>query len=403
MYIEDVITLVTDLPQFSNLQFNSLTPREHEMLVDFDLLFKRNISLTEKQASMSLRILNKMKNNLKDIIPNIDSILDDPKWKNSFRILSTHKRITIDTTKDPLTPIFVEFPYDSQLVEMFKKRNQNLHSLHKGVWDSDKKGWVFPLSEKTISWLGDTLIPRDFEVDEQFLNYYNSIIEIYEEFENQIPILVSDNDQYFFKNTHKNIPQLNTTSLIEALFIAKQYGITVWDDTISNQIKTSVSSVVKTILDSDSKNKKWINSNTVEITQLDPVLQHGGPVLIIIPGGSELELTKQWVNFAYHLGIKSDEMSVLFRLPNEQSKFNQYVKNNNLNSPLSDTTRIVFVSTKITKPLVKSGIKFNTIINLGHHSFVHFTMTAMADNVSNFINYSAKEPFTFKSWRQQEL
>jgi hypothetical protein len=93
----------------------------------------------------------------------------------------------------------------------------------------------------------------------------------------------------------------------------------------------------------------------------------------------------------------------MFRLPNEQSAFNEYVRLAGLNNPVDENTRIVFVSTKITKPLIKSGVKFNTVINLGYYNYMHFTMSTVVDNARNLVYYSMKAPTKNNKWQPQEL
>jgi hypothetical protein len=76
----------------------------------------------------------------------------------------------------------------------------------------------------------------------------------------------------------------------------------------------------------------------------------------------------------------------------------------NLNNPVDENTKVVFVSTKITKPLVKSGVKFKTVINLGYYNYLHFTMSAAVDNAQNLVYYSMKQPNNYKNkWQQHEL
>jgi hypothetical protein len=83
-------------------------------------------------------------------------------------------------------------------------------------------------------------------------------------------------------------------------------------------------------------------------------------------------------------------MSVLFRLSAESGqKFNDFVKNEGLNGPITPETKVVFISTKLPKPLLKSGIKFNTIINLGY-AMAHYTIKEYSRNHQNFINFDQK-------------
>lgn len=216
-------------------------------------------------------------------------------------------------------------------------------------------------------------------------------------------MLIQHNNTIEFKNTHKNIPQLQTSNLVETLFLAREYGVTVWDDNIDNRINTEIHPVTKTILSTTSNNYHWVNSSLHGIETLGDLINYGGPALVIIPGGSELALIKSWVEFALQSNIDVSKLSVMFRLPNEQAEFNQYVKEIGLNNPVSENTKLVFVSTKITKPLIKSGIKFNTVINLGYYSYMHFSMSTVVDNARNLVYYSMKQPTKQNKWLPREL
>ena len=133
------------------------------------------------------------------------------------------------------------------------------------------------------------------------------------------------------------------------------------------------------------------------------LLNYGGPAMVIVPGGSELEVVKQWSDFAHSLEISNEQMSVMFRLPNEQAEFNKYVKTAELNNPVDEKTRLVFVSTKITKPLIKAGIRFNTVINLGYYNYMHFSMSTVVDNARNLVYYSMKTPAKNTRWQPHVL
>ena len=78
----------------------------------------------------------------------------------------------------------------------------------------------------------------------------------------------------------------------------------------------------------------------------------------------------------------------MFRLPTESNvNFNNFVKNNGLNTPIKDSTQIVFISSKLPKPVLKSKIKFHAIINLGFDN-VHYTMRDFVKSHENVIFYS---------------
>ena len=153
-----------------------------------------------------------------------------------------------------------------------------------------------------------------------------------------------------------------------------------------------------------TNDRPWFNNTEVSIDKFTDLVKYSSPTLIIIPGGSELDSIIKWTEFVLSIGITQEEISVMFRLPNEQATFNSYVKQMNLNNPVDENTKVVFVSTKVTKPLVKSGVKFKTVINLGYYNYLHFTMSAAVDNAQNLVYYSMKQPNNYKNkWQQREL
>lgn len=411
MYIEDVITKVGTQWFYTgkNPDFESfLISKDFEVISSMSDQLTSGNGLTEKQAGLALRILNKNSLAISDVVPDIYNILVNPSWKNPFRVLPTEKKISIDEIEEPGSPkrtaILLSFPYDHELVEEFKNRNYKVHDVHRGSWNVRIKSWVFSLTEKNIIYLGDKLLERGFQACEKFSNYYNELKAACNEFDKHVPMLSYRNGTFEIINAHPSIPQPNTDSVVEALFFAKKYGVLVWDDTIDQMLASHDNVITSKILNSSKNDRVWINHDEIDIDKFDDLVYYGGNILIVVPGGSELALTKKWVNFLNRVGVQNEQISVMFRLPNEHAQFNTYVREEQLNNPVTENTRVVFVSTKITKPLVKSGIKFKTAINLGYYNYMHFTMNALMDGMSNMVFYSMKAPTErLTTWQQHEL
>jgi hypothetical protein len=395
-YVEDVIENIgygfsIPVPHFLN-------HNEHSIMASLSDQVSSGQALTEKQAMLAIRLLDKYKNNIRPIISDIDSILTSPKWKYPFRKISSIRKIDIEDNK-----ITVEFPYSDDIVTLFRTRNSTIHELHRGLWDAGIKKWKFSLTEKNVLWIIDSFKDRDFQISEKLLSLYNDINVIRENVETYVPMLSIKDGKYTIVNGHRSIPQPDTINLTEALFHAKNYGITVWDEEVSLKIKNELNSYTKVIIESSIHDRPWFNSDEAKIDDVfGDLLNFGGPLLVIVPGGSEYQLVKEWSKFALSQGILSNEMSVMFRLPNNQADFNQYIKENGLNTPVDSHTKIVFVSTKITKPLIKSGINFRSVINLGYYNYMHFSMATMVDNVCNLVYYNMKAPNKTK-WLPHEL
>lgn len=412
MYIEDLIQSACG-PFFWQMQSPSsnvsMSPRDRDMLNSFyEQLYYRNSDLTEKQGKLAVSILKRNKDILRPHFPNIDLILDNPQWRNPFRVLSTVNKISIGVVDSQnlnyknKKSIIIEFPYNLELVDVLRKRNQDVHDLYKGHWDPNHKKWLFSLTEKNILWLGKNLLPKSFDADDQFLEYFKQVTEVCEQVENHAPMLSIQDGKYQIVNASSRIPQPETDDLVQALFFARLYGIVNWDDAIGKEVD-KLNPITRGVLAFNKKSYPWFNSEEIAIDNFVDLLQNASPALIVIPGGGELVELKKWHQFSKSLGIGSQEISVLFRLPNDRADFNKYVKDENLNNAVDENTKLVFVSTKIPKPLVKSDIKFDTVINLGYYNYVHFTMSTIINNATNLVYYSTKELSRDPRWRRQEL
>ena len=326
MYIEELIQLATSTGQFLFGQTPILvTGNDYRILesISSQLVYNNN-HLTEKQATLVVKLLKKNRDTLRPYVPNIDAVLENPQWKFPFRIIPSVKRVSIQKSEDSQENfILVEFPYDDALVTTFRKRNSEVHDLHKGQWNSNLKKWAFGLTEPSVMWIGDTLLSLGFSADETFSSYYQELVELRSQFEKTIPMLVSTDNGFEIVNAHKKVPQPETGDLAKAVLHARDYGITVWDDKIDQRITNELNPVLSAVVKNSSN---WFNSETTPIEYFKELFVHSGPVLIVVPGGSELEHLSKWTEFSLNLGITTEQISVMFRLPNEKADFNAYVK-----------------------------------------------------------------------------
>jgi hypothetical protein len=107
---------------------------------------------------------------------------------------------------------------------------------------------------------------------------------------------------------------------------------------------------------------------------------------VIIPSENETASVTKNVEFFNSIGIDNSNMNVLFRLPTETDKnFNDYVKNNGLNSPISNNTKVVFISTKIPKTILGNKLEFNSVLNYNYYN-AHYKIRDFLKNKVNVIN-----------------
>lgn len=381
MNIEDLISELV----FARI---SLQTYDTNLVYSFYDQVSRGSGLTEKQSVLAVRILKRYSQQLSQFLnKDVSPFLQSPAFRLPIRKISNDRRLTIATHSTMGRVIKAVFPYNEKTVENIRK---NRDSIGQAQWDKDEKCWFFSLNENALQFLS-TL--EQFEYDETVELFINQIKDIHNDIEKYVPMLIVEDLTPKLKNCDKNMPDLNQNDFISAIFEARKRGVCTWDDTINRFIDSDeVDPITREFLKTDPGERFGVDSEIHQIFSLSTVVANLLPVMVVIPGGDELDKMTLARDFFKDLGIENEEMSVMFRLPsNTHGLFNEYIKLNELNSPISEKTKVVFVSSKIPKPIFKSKIKFNCILNLGY-SNVHYTMQNFLKNHENAIMYSkAKE------------
>ena len=237
MYIEELIQFVTSTGQhmFNRFPTSSLGLNDYRILESIaSRLYYNQDLLTEKQATLIIKLLKKNRDVIRPFVPTIDDHIDNPQWQHPFRIIPSTKKISV--TEGSEACINLEFPFDQEVVETFRKRNQEVHPIHQGAWNNSNKCWRFNLTETNIEWLGSFLLPKGFEAEPRFSDLLAEVTGVVNSIEQHLPMLVQTSTGFELRNAHPKIPQPETTDLVEALFWARDYGINSWDDTIDDAL-----------------------------------------------------------------------------------------------------------------------------------------------------------------------
>lgn len=349
----------------------------------------RGTGFTEKQANLAIRILKKHLSDLSVLLrTDVQPFIDEPVFRYPIRQINNQKRMFVTKDDRNVDIIQVEFPFNEAYVSEIRKQRGDTEIVQ---WDKDRRAWFFGISESNIQFLMNFANKENFVIDETLRNYKNQIEEITENIEKYVPMLTLEENSLKFKNVSTFVPELRSTDILGAIFEARKYGILTWDNNIEEYLDRShVNSLTMKFLSSDPGTHFVVNSAECSINQLSEIIKLLGPTLVVIPGGSELEKLKFSVEFFKTLDYVPSEMSVMFRKPNLSDKiFNDFVKNSELNNPIDEKTKVVFVSGKLPKPIIKSGLKFNSILNLGHDN-VHYTLRDFLRKHENLIFYGEK-------------
>jgi hypothetical protein len=392
MHIEDLIFSLA----IGNLKLNKWDLQIIDSLHD---QVCQSTGLTEKQCSLAIRIIKRYSSNLSAYHKtDIMLYVDNPKYRLPIRKSITSKTIRI--IDDPIYKKVIEakFPYNESIITTIRNyRNKNESAI--AAWDKDKSAWIFSLTEQNIVFIINSLPSTEFEYDDEFKKYADKISDIISNMEDHVPILVSNEGVCFIKNASPYMPKLAATNFLEAVFHARLLGVNMWDNQIESFLEsTEVDEGTRNFLKTDMSVITSLKSIDGGVHCLKNIIKYLGPCLFIVPGVDELPKLEQIYTIVTEMGIDAQNMSVLFRLDSDSgSKFNEFVKNKGLNNPVTEDTKIAFVSGKLPKPLVKSNVRFNSIINLGFTN-AHYTLKNYVKNHQNLVFFDVspnKKEFDF--------
>jgi hypothetical protein len=366
MYIEDLFLKLADPCHFSipaDLQSSDIS-----IVYSISAQIMDGIAFTESQANLALRLIKKYQKPL-TIALNMDLTcsINNPVFRFPIRSISYQKSLNI--IKDPITNNFIislVFPFDNQLLQKIREYKKTLgRSASSITWNPNKKSWDFYLREEHIDWINNNIIDSSFIVDDSFNDYVLQIESIKSNIEKYAPMVVFENNSFVFKNVHQNMPQPSANNLIEVLFEARKYGINIWSDYIDQELdRAELPPIFKVILQGKKFETSKLKIDDLRDLFVTPLLLF--PILVVIPGGNELTYLKLCKQLFEKSNILPTEMSVLFRLPaNKGAECNTYIKENNLNNPITNDTKVVFISEKIPKTIIKSKIDFGLILKFG--------------------------------------
>jgi len=336
---------------------------------DFSFQIVSRKSFTSKQANLAVLLIRKYQRQLEELLNiGIGVYLQTPKYNIPVRPSvqsANHMRIEPDDVYKKV--ILVEAPYNNLIINDIKKiKNDLIHAK----WDKPKLAWIFNLDEMNLVFLNDLAEKYNFQVDQELHNYFDQIKNIDQKLESAVPMLIMDtNGNPALVNASDHAPKLsNTTNIVQAAIEARKMGIDIWSSEVERAISTA-NKVTCDFLNNPNNKHLYIDSAVHGIDSMMEVIEQLFPCLVVVGHQNELNILSDWHNMLSNNNVANSEMSVLFRLGGTANKnFNQYVKDNQLNSSINDNTKVVFIGGRLPKPMIKSEIKFNCVVYFGYDS-----------------------------------
>ena len=384
LYIEDLMVMLANYnfvgPTIKVSSFDS------NIVTSLGMNCMMNSGLTEKQRAACIRLCQKYRKQLVTAGgQDVQDALDNEEFKSPLKSSAPVEHVVqVDNKK-----ISVKFPFDQELVNKIKEYKTKFAGSMVN-WNPDKKSWDFDLEESNLLWVQSNVINERYTVDSEFTDYVSRVSEIFDDLNQSVPMLVYEDSQFKFKNTHPSVPQPETDDIKKALLLARTYGITTWDENVEKMKKTEEFSPILDLFLSKSDQKLIeIDSDNFSIDHFSDLFKLNSPALIVVPGGNELQSLRTWYFWLKSQNFQENEISVMFRLDNNSnSAFNDIVKEYKLNNPITENTKVVFISQKLPKPVIKSGINFGFVLNLSATWSSHYSINGYLDTMTDVIRYA---------------
>lgn len=374
--IEDLILHIYD--PMNGFDRKALPARDRSILFSMASQLKKPLALTEKQANLAIKILDENKH-LYERIDELNSLLANPLYKYTFRNIDSSRRIYL-LSEDKIA---VKFPFDNSLNKLLDKIPGRKN------YDIVARAHVYKLNEINIEFIMNIFKDRGFDIDSNIEQWYREIEKIKSSPVSYVPS-VSINEtvsivncnsyagDYFNKN--------KTGILIEDLFLAKSMSLH-FNSQVHDLIQSlDISEVTKKYLTND---KHSITVATYPKNDIAMLLQeiNAYPILILADD-DDIKFTA-WVAAFIQYGVNQSEMSVLFR-SDKNTTFNEYIKNQQLNNLVDETTKVVFIKNKMPKILYKLDFKPKVVIS-NSTFYVHYTSQKMVDSHPAVMYYTEKQ------------
>lgn len=327
-FIEDVFL---EFYYFVSNQPVSIQRQDSAPIESFFNVLIINGQLTEAQAGYILKILHKYKNISAIHGFDYSSKLQNPQWKNSFRVLDVEKRVYVETDKNGATQVCLKFPY-----HLKKAFEDTLHQVKvSSVWDADDKVRKINLYNCNLIQVGEFVHHHGFEIDDSFLLVLGQVEEIWA---NQSKIsprsIISNNAVELVNASDDAMTYWNNNKLgkIENdLILAKSMGFLL-DKKPENAIERIAST---------KPTQYWVKDNQ---QLLDLCNQVDGKICIVL---DRVANTSNWLtefsNSINSSGIDRNLVKVCFRAEkNDSTQLNELIKEFGFGGNVSEGKFLIF-------------------------------------------------------------
>jgi hypothetical protein len=127
-------------------------------------------ALTDKQAELSLKLIEKYRRQLNAHGVSVEPIVESPRYRVPLRIIDRSKEV-----KQVGDKIELRFPYEAKLIEVI--RDMSKQSQGKIIFNRERKVWDIALTEFNVNWVMQFAESNQFQIDPQLHSHMQKILE----------------------------------------------------------------------------------------------------------------------------------------------------------------------------------------------------------------------------------
>jgi hypothetical protein len=368
----------------SDLLVSKIPVKDQKIISSLQKQLTQGNFLTEGQANLLVKIFKENANIITTSLPIIQSLLDNPKWSRSFRVIPKIRKITFGSSARET--IKVEFTFDKRLKHKLMMLTSELDHSFLTVGTRD---YTFSLTEKNIYLLVKEFINNDFEIDQEILNFYYEISEIIKNKETQFDVFSMNDSRHkeHIQNSTGGIDK-NNLLILHDKRIAYQYEI------LDNFEDISLAATI-----AKRKNPKiFVDSKKFTLTEIVNSLStlHRLPLLVVFEGHDSRinKFSLEVLRESLENNNLIDDVGIYFRFDKDTdaADFNNSIATLKFNKNLTNTTNIVGIANnKLPKFMVKMGWKPKSIISFTNN-FKNNKSSVYFSDVDLVMFYNDKKP-----------
>jgi len=364
---EDLIEIISGMTQ-GNYTFK-IDPSDKNLMFSLGKQCLRQIPFTDRQYELAKRKILDYKHQLEQNgFDNINETIDN--LRQPLRSIDRSKTIRLVEINDDLK-IAVRFPFAKNMIKYIEILNQ-LHK-NKGYDKANKTHYIDP-TEKNIYKIVGNFQKANFEIEDSLEKQYRKLLEMKQNEKGYVPGIYG----LQLKNLHNKafdyaISSIGQPSLENlALYKDRQeiFGLDYFDEEDLNESVKHLQPLTKSIINRKKQHILVKNTKYTIINLAEAILElHRFPLLVVLPNDDDSLDALQTVYECFKGILLDESCTVMFRKDNKNEldrRFNDYIKEKNLNNSLAKSTKVVYISNnKIPKPLLASNWTPSAVLMCG--------------------------------------